>query len=70
MIRTAPLRGEHQTKRAQTLLELQAKGNVLQSYSLHANCYITKPVDVSQFTQVVHSICDFCLEMVKSPSHE
>ena len=36
-----------------------AEEDVLKSYNLHANCYITKPIDLNQFMQVVHSIEDF-----------
>jgi CheY-like chemotaxis protein len=43
--------------------------DVLAAYDLHANCYITKPVDLNQFVQVVRSIEDFWLAIVKLP-HE
>jgi CheY-like chemotaxis protein len=39
-------------------------------YDLHANCYITKPVDLEQFMGVVKSIEDFWVSVVKLPSHE
>ena len=42
--------------------------DVLRSYDLHANCYITKPIDLQQFIKVVHSIEDFWLTIVKLPS--
>ncbi len=35
--------------------------------SLYANCYVTKPVDLEQFVQVVKSIEDFGLTIVKLP---
>jgi len=41
--------------------------DVLSAYDLHANCYITKPVDLDQFTKVVRSIEDFWLAIVKLP---
>jgi two-component system, chemotaxis family, response regulator Rcp1 len=44
-----------------------AEYDVLQSYNLHANCYITKPVDLAQFIKIVHEICDFWFEIVKLP---
>jgi CheY-like chemotaxis protein len=44
-----------------------AEADILRSYSLHANCYITKPVDLEQFVQVVKSIDDFWLTIVKLP---
>lgn len=45
-----------------------AEEDVLRSYNLHANCYITKPLDLAQFMKVVHSIEDFWLTIVKLPS--
>lgn len=45
-----------------------AEEDVLKSYNLHANCYITKPLDLAQFMKVVHSIEDFWLTIVKLPS--
>jgi chemotaxis family two-component system response regulator Rcp1 len=44
-----------------------AEEDILRSYSLHANCYITKPVDFEQFTKVVRLIEDFWLAVVKLP---
>ena len=41
--------------------------DVLKSYKLHANCYIVKPVDLYQFVEVVKSIEDFWLTLVKLP---
>jgi two-component system, chemotaxis family, response regulator Rcp1 len=41
--------------------------DVLRSYDLNANCYITKPVDIHQFLQIVHLINDFWLAAVKLP---
>jgi two-component system, chemotaxis family, response regulator Rcp1 len=41
--------------------------DVLRSYNLYANCYITKPIDVTQFFKVVQSIEDFWLTIVKLP---
>ncbi|HEU0036815.1 MAG TPA: response regulator [Kofleriaceae bacterium] len=45
-----------------------AETDILRSYSLHANCYITKPVDLEQFVQVVKSIDDFWLTVVRLPT--
>ncbi|MEO8553820.1 MAG: response regulator [Kofleriaceae bacterium] len=45
-----------------------AEVDILKSYELHANCYITKPVDLEQFITVVKSIDDFWLTIVKLPS--
>jgi len=41
--------------------------DVLQAYNTHANCYITKPVDLKQFLSVVESIENFWLTIVKLP---
>lgn len=41
--------------------------DILKSYDLHANCYIIKPVDLNQFINVVKSIEDFWLTIVKLP---
>jgi len=47
----------------------KAEEDVLKSYNLHANCFITKPLDLNQFVTVVKSIEDFWLTIVKLPSH-
>jgi len=44
-----------------------AEKDVLKSYELHANCYVTKPVDLEQFITVVRSVEDFWLTVVKLP---
>jgi len=41
--------------------------DILKSYNLHANCFITKPIDLSQFVKVVKAIEDFWLTIVKLP---
>lgn len=46
----------------------QAEGDILKTYESHANCYLTKPVDFTQFVQVVHMIEHFWLTLVKLPS--
>jgi CheY-like chemotaxis protein len=46
----------------------KAEEDVLRSYNLHANCYITKPVDLDQFIRVVKSIDDFWLTVVRLPN--
>lgn len=45
----------------------EAEEDILKTYSLHANCYITKPIDLNQFTKVVKSIENFWLSTVKLP---
>ena len=44
-----------------------AEEDVLKAYNLHANCYITKPIDLNQFLKVVKSIEDFWLSIVVLP---
>ncbi len=46
----------------------RAEQDVLHSYKLQANCYITKPVDLEQFITVVKSIEDFWLTIVTLPT--
>lgn len=45
----------------------QAEEDVIKTYNLHANCYITKPIDLNQFLHVVRSIEDFWLSIVVLP---
>jgi chemotaxis family two-component system response regulator Rcp1 len=45
----------------------QAEQDILTTYNLHANCYITKPVDLDQFIKVVQIIEEFWLCIVKLP---
>jgi chemotaxis family two-component system response regulator Rcp1 len=47
----------------------RAEQDVLRSYELQANCYITKPVDLEQFMTVVQSIENFWLTIVTLPQH-
>jgi len=44
-----------------------AEEDVLRSYDLHANCFITKPIDLNQFAKVVSSIENFWMTIVKLP---
>jgi two-component system, chemotaxis family, response regulator Rcp1 len=46
----------------------QAEEDILRAYQLHANCYITKPVDFSNFLRVVSTIEAFWLSIVKLPN--
>jgi CheY-like chemotaxis protein len=41
--------------------------DILKAYSLHANCYITKPVDFVQFTEIIRQVEGFWLQLVKLP---
>ena len=49
------------------LTSSQAEQDILRAYDLHANCYVSKPVDLDQFIHVVHSIEDFWFTIVKLP---
>jgi chemotaxis family two-component system response regulator Rcp1 len=44
--------------------------DIIKSYDLHANAFITKPIDLDQFIKVVRSIEDFWLSIVKLPNGE
>jgi two-component system, chemotaxis family, response regulator Rcp1 len=44
-----------------------AEEDILKSYDLHANCYITKPIDLTQFFKVVRATEDFWLTIAKLP---
>ena len=46
----------------------EAEEDVLRSYSLHANAYVTKPVDFDRFIQVVRQIDDFFVTVVRLPT--
>jgi chemotaxis family two-component system response regulator Rcp1 len=45
----------------------KAEEDILKSYDLHANCYITKPVDLDQFITVVKSVEEFWFTIVRLP---
>jgi two-component system, chemotaxis family, response regulator Rcp1 len=45
----------------------QAEEDILKSYNLHANCFVTKPIDFSQFIKVVRTIENFWFTVVKLP---
>ena len=47
-----------------------AEEDIVKSYNLHANCYITKPVDLTQFINIVQSIDNFWFTIVKLPNTE
>ena len=46
----------------------EAEQDIVQSYNLYANAYVTKPVDLEQFIKVIKSIEGFWLEIVKLPN--
>lgn len=50
------------------LTSSDAEEDVARAYHLHANCYITKPVDFDQFIRVIRSIEDFWLNLARLPA--
>ena len=45
----------------------EAEEDILRSYSLHANAYVSKPVDFSRFVEVIRQIDEFFVTVVKLP---
>jgi CheY-like chemotaxis protein len=48
----------------------EAEEDVLRSYALHANAYVTKPVDFERFLEVIHKIDDFFMTVVRLPGNK
>jgi chemotaxis family two-component system response regulator Rcp1 len=48
----------------------EADSDILTTYGLHANCYITKPVDMDRFVEIVQLLEEFWFTIVKLPSHK
>jgi CheY-like chemotaxis protein len=46
-----------------------AETDIIKSYSLHANCYITKPIDLDQFMKVVQATEEFWFNIVTLPKN-
>ena len=46
----------------------EAEQDIVRTYDLHANCYITKPVDLEKFIEIIRAIEDFWLAVVRLPS--
>jgi chemotaxis family two-component system response regulator Rcp1 len=65
----AEIKRDSKTKRIPVVILTTSKAeeDILKTYNLHANCYITKPVDLDQFIHVVESIEGFWLSVVKLP---
>jgi len=65
----AEIKADDQLKRIPVVIltTSSAEEDVLKTYNLHCNCYITKPIDVKQFFKVVKSIEDFWLSIVVLP---
>lgn len=47
----------------------RAEQDIVKTYDLHVNCYVTKPVDMMQYFEVIKSISDFWLTVVSLPSN-
>jgi len=65
----AEMKTEEKLKRIPVVILTTSKAeeDLARSYDLHANCYISKPIDLEQFMKVVKSIEDFWLTIVKLP---
>lgn len=65
----AEIKSDEELKRIPVvvLTTSKAEEDILKTYNLHANCYITKPVDLEQFVTVVRYIEDFWLAIVRLP---
>lgn len=65
----AEIKGDDDLKRIPVVILTVSKAeeDILKSYDLHANCYVTKPIDMNQFIKVVHSIEEFFFSIVKLP---
>jgi len=63
------IKGDEQLKNIPVvvLTTSKAEEDVVRSYALHANCYVTKPVDLEKFIVVVKSIDRFWLTVVTLP---
>ncbi len=65
----AQIKDDEELKRIPVVILTTSKAeeDVMRSYNLHANCYITKPVDLDQFLDVVKAIEGFWMTIVKLP---
>ena len=65
----AEIKADENLRRIPVVMLTMSKNeqDILKSYDLHANCFITKPVDLDQFLSVVRAIEDFWLTVVKLP---
>ncbi len=64
------VKGDPQLKRIPVVIMTTSSDekDILQAYNCHANCYVTKPVDLDQFLGVIRSIEHFWLTVVKLPA--
>lgn len=51
------------------LTSSEAEKDIIETYGMHANSYVVKPVDFDKFLKVIRSINDFWLTVVKLPPH-
>jgi CheY-like chemotaxis protein len=67
----AALKEDHELRRIPVVIltTSEAEEDVLRSYSLHANAYVTKPVDFARFIEVVRQIDEFFVSVVRLPQH-
>lgn len=67
----AEIKNDENLKRIPVVILTTSKEeeDILVTYNLHANCFITKPLDLNKFFDIVRSIEDFWLTIVKLPNH-
>jgi len=65
----ADVKGDPELRRIPVVIltTSQEEKDIFKSYDLHANCYITKPIDLEQFVTVAKAVEDFWLTIVKLP---
>jgi chemotaxis family two-component system response regulator Rcp1 len=66
----AEIKKDHNFRRIPVIVltTSDAESDILASYNLHANCFITKPVDLDEFMEVVRAIQSFWLGVAKIPA--
>jgi chemotaxis family two-component system response regulator Rcp1 len=66
----AEIKGDPELRRIPIVILTTSKAeeDIIKTYDLHANCYITKPVDVQQFFKIVKCIEDFWFSIVRLPA--
>jgi two-component system response regulator len=67
----AEVKGDPELRRIPVvvLTTSEAEEDILRSYDLHANAYVTKPVDFDRFVSVIHQIDDFFISVVRLPEN-
>jgi CheY-like chemotaxis protein len=65
----AELKADPELRRIPVVIITSSSGDedILAAYDNHANCYVTKPLDLKQFVKIIKSIEDFWLSIVKLP---